>query len=232
MTNSPALTFHDVTKVYPGSGGAELHALRGVSVTVDRGRSVAIVGRSGSGKSTMLHLAAGIDEPSAGRVELLGRDLAAMDDRARTLVRRDRVGLVFQFFHLLPHLSLRDNVMLPSLIAGDAGAERRRALSRADGLLDRVGLANRAADPVQQLSGGEMQRVAICRALLRRPEVLLADEPTGNLDDETGRRVMDLLLTLTREEGNTLLYVTHSREAAGRADEVWRIHSGELDALS
>lgn len=230
MRAETALAFRDVSKVYPGSGGTALHALRDVSVEVPRGRVVAIIGRSGSGKSTLLHLAAGIDEPSSGRVELLGHDLATLGDRRRTRIRRDRIGLVFQFFHLLPHLSVRDNVLLPSWIAGDRGGGAREARARADGLLARVGLAGRAEDSVQKLSGGEMQRVAICRALLREPEVLLADEPTGNLDDDNGRVVMDLLLGLAREEGTTLLYVTHSREAAALADETWRIHSGVLDA--
>jgi ABC-type lipoprotein export system ATPase subunit len=230
MSAEIALSFRDVSKVYPGSGESALHALRGVSVEVERGRAVAIVGRSGSGKSTLLHLAAGIDEPSSGRVELLGFDLATLRDRQRARVRRDRIGLVFQFFHLLPHLSVHDNVLLPSWIAADRGERARAARCRAVDLLDRVGLAERSRDPVQQLSGGEMQRVAICRALLREPDVVLADEPTGNLDDDNGRIVMDLLLGLAREEGTTLLYVTHSREAAALADETWRIHSGVLDA--
>jgi ABC-type lipoprotein export system ATPase subunit len=190
---------------------------------------VAIIGRSGSGKSTFLHVAAGIDEPTSGTVELCGRNLAELPDRRRTVERRDHVGLVFQFFHLLPHLTVEDNVVLPSLIAGERGRQAADVRDRAAGLLDRVGLSDRAGDPVSKLSGGEMQRVAICRALLRSPTVLLADEPTGNLDDATGKTVMDLLLALAREEGRTLIYVTHSREAASLADETWRIHSGVLD---
>jgi ABC-type lipoprotein export system ATPase subunit len=154
-----------------------------------------------------------------------GRDLAALSDRARTLLRREAIGLVFQFFHLLPHLTVADNVALPALIAGDAPAVYRPRVAE---LLARVGLADRAADPVQQLSGGEQQRVAICRALLRRPRLLLADEPTGNLDDAASRTVMDAMLSLAKEEGSALLYVTHSRELAGLADETWRLHSGEL----
>ena len=228
--NDPAvLRFRDVSKVYRDAGGAERHALENVSVDVRPGRVVAIIGRSGSGKSTFLHVAAGIDAPTSGTVELCGRDLARLPDRRRTIERRDQVGLVFQFFHLLPHLSVRDNVVLPSLIAGERGPAAATAHARAAELLDRVGLADRACDPVLKLSGGEMQRVAICRALVRRPTVVLADEPTGNLDDATGRTVMDLLLGLAREEGRTLIYVTHSREAAALADETWRIHSGVLD---
>jgi ABC-type lipoprotein export system ATPase subunit len=162
-------------------------------------------------------------------VLVAGQDLAAMPDRARTLLRRDAIGLVFQFFHLLPHLSVGDNVALPELIAGgrpSAFAPRVREL------LDRVGLADRAGDPVHHLSGGEMQRVAICRALLRRPRLLLADEPTGNLDDASSRVVMELMLGLAKDEGSTLLYVTHSRELAGLADETWRLQSGELLSAS
>ena len=221
------LRFDRVSKVYERAGGATLHALRDVSVGIPEGRVVAITGRSGSGKSTFLHLAAGIDEPTSGSVFLLDRDLGGMSDAERTRQRRETVGLVFQFFHLLPHLSVADNVTLPDLIAGSASQDGR---GRARALLDRVGLGGREDDPVQKLSGGEMQRVAICRALLRRPRVLLADEPTGNLDDANGRNVMDLLLGLARGEGATLVYVTHSHELAALADETWSIHSGILDA--
>jgi predicted ABC-type transport system involved in lysophospholipase L1 biosynthesis ATPase subunit len=223
------LAFHHVWKSYPQPAGRELHALSDVTLEVAPGSRVAITGRSGSGKSTLLHLAAGIDRPSRGGVMLLGRDLSRMSDRERSLQRRDHVGLVFQFFHLLPHLSLEDNVGLPALIAGDA---RGAWAARARELLERVGLGARAADTVDKLSGGEMQRVAICRALLRRPRLLLADEPTGNLDDETGRLVMELLLELTRQEGSTLIYVTHSRELAALAEHGFRLQSGKLQAGS
>jgi len=148
-----------------------------------------------------------------------------LSDRARTLLRREAIGLVFQFFHLLPQLSVRDNVALPELIAGGRPAAFE---PRVRELLERVGLADRAGDPVQQLSGGEQQRVAISRALVRRPRLLLADEPTGNLDDASGRLVMDLMLALAAEEGSTLLYVTHSREFAALADETWQLQSGVL----
>jgi ABC-type lipoprotein export system ATPase subunit len=221
-----ALRFDHVSKVYETFASGGRYALRDATFTLPAGRVVAVVGRSGSGKSTLLHLAAGIDVPTAGEVHLQGRALGTLSDGARTLLRREAVGLVFQFFYLLPHLSLRDNVVLPALIAGERPATcEPRALE----LLERVGLADRAGDPVQNLSGGEMQRVAICRALLRQPALLLADEPTGNLDDEHGRRVMDLLLALARAEGRSLLYVTHSREFAALADETWHLHSGALD---
>src|SRR5262245_55945122 len=147
-----------------------------------------MIGRSGSGKSTLIHLAAGIERPSSGSILLFGRDLAAMSERERTLARRDSIGLVFQFFHLLSHLSVLDNVLLPSWIASSPNGAGAR--QRGEDLLRRVGLEGRSGEPVGRLSGGEMQRVAICRALLRHPRLLLADEPTGALDDESGRGVM------------------------------------------
>jgi len=219
------IAFRQVSKFYPGSGAGR-YALRDVSFAVPAGRAVAISGRSGSGKSTLLHLAAGIDRPTAGSIELLGRDLAVLSERERTLERRDRIGLIFQLFYLLPHLTVAENVALPEMIAG---ARAKQYQPRALELLARVGLAERAADPIHRLSGGEQQRVAICRALLRRPRLLLADEPTGNLDDDSGRQVIDLLLELTRERGATLLLVTHSAELAALADETWRLHSGVLE---
>lgn len=224
--DAPALSYRNVTKVYPLGGREPLHALRGVSVEIAPGTRVAITGRSGSGKSTFLHLAAGIDRPTEGEVSVGGRDLSRMTDRELSLHRRRNVGLVFQFFHLLSHLSVLENVTVPSLIAGDPP---RIFEPRGRELLDRVGLADRWRDPVGRLSGGEMQRVAICRALIRGATLLLADELTGNLDDENGRIVMDLLLRLTAEEKATLVYVTHSRELAGLADAAWRLHSGILE---
>jgi ABC-type lipoprotein export system ATPase subunit len=221
-----ALTFNRVSKVYDAFGSGSRFALREVSFEVPEGRKVAVVGRSGSGKSTLLHLAAGIDVPTQGEVRVRGRNLAGLTEEERTLIRRDGMGLIFQFFYLMPHLSVRDNVALPALIAGERPADYR---PRVHALLERVGLSDRAQDAVQKLSGGEMQRVAICRALLRRPRLLLADEPTGNLDDENGARVMELMLALVSEEGSTLLYVTHSRGFAALADEIWELHSGVLE---
>ena len=226
MSANPLLAFDEVSKSYRQASGEVLHALHDVSLQIPSGKKVAITGRSGSGKSTLLHLAAGIDVPTRGRVSFLGRNLADLSDRQRTLQRRDRVGLVFQFFHLLPHLTVWENVVLPGWIAGDSAEENE---VRAGDLLQRVDLRARAQEPAQKLSGGEMQRVAICRALLRRPRLLLADEPTGNLDDENSVKVMELLVRLVEEEKSTLLYVTHSVELAGLADETWRLHSGILE---
>lgn len=167
---------------------------------------------------------AGIETPTAGSVRVQGQELSTLSDRDRSLLRRDNVGLVFQFFHLVPHLSVAENVQLPAMIAGDLSGYRQRARE----LLERVELADRAGDAVDQLSGGEMQRVAICRALLRRPAILLADEPTGNLDDATGRLVMELMSELVGEQGVTLVYVTHSEELAAGADRTLRLKSGSL----
>jgi ABC-type lipoprotein export system ATPase subunit len=226
MPEPAALEFDRVSKVYGRAAGGSRHALREVTASIPRGRVVSIIGRSGSGKSTFLHLAAGIDRPTEGSVRLHGLDLAALGEHARAKVRRDAIGLVFQFFHLLPHLSVLENVLLPCWIAGERGnAPGDRAMD----LLARVSLADRARDPVQKLSGGEMQRVALCRALVRKPALVLADEPTGNLDDENSRAVMDLLLRMAREEGSTLVYVTHSADLAALADERWRLQSGTLE---
>jgi ABC-type lipoprotein export system ATPase subunit len=224
--NEPVLQFSEVYLTYPADGGRERPVLHGVSLDVSGGRAAALVGRSGSGKSTLLHLAAGIMIPTSGKVILAGRDLGALNEKERTMQRRVSVGQVFQFFHLLPHLTVAENIALPGWIAGLPGSESRL---RAAELLDKVELGDRAADPVGQLSGGEMQRVAICRALFHRPAVVLADEPTGSLDDQTGLLVMDLLLDLVRDENAALLYVTHSRELAGKADTVWNLTDGRLD---
>lgn len=217
----PALRFEAVSKTYEG---ATKPALDGVDIELEAGKPTALVGRSGSGKSTFLHLAAAIDVPTSGRVWVNGRDVPTMSERERTLLRRDHIGLVFQFFHLLPHLSVIENVLLPAMIAEDVRAFRPRAVE----LLERVGLADRADDSAERLSGGEMQRIAICRGLLRRPKLLLADEPTGNLDDETGGAVMDLLTSVVRQEEATLLYVTHSLELAEQAERILEMHSGRI----
>ena len=219
--STPLLVFENVSRTFALSS-APRTALDSVSFQLDAGDTVALMGKSGSGKSTLLHLAAGIDTPTEGRVFLDGEDLMSLDDTRRTLLRRNRVGIVFQFFHLLPHLSVAENVALPDWIAG--GRDRARVAE----LLDRVGLAERARDPVERLSGGEMQRVAICRALLRKPALILADEPTGNLDEESGHIVLDLLFAMAEESGTALLMATHSSEIAQRAYRVWRLRDGQL----
>ncbi len=226
MASAPVLAFRNVTKSFPAASGEMRPVLRGIDLTVEPRSRVAIIGRSGTGKSTLLHLAAGIEVPTSGEVLADELRLSAMSEKERTLYRRETIGLIFQFFHLLPWLNVADNVALPEMIAG---GDPRRYGPRVRELLERVGLADRARDLVQKLSGGEMQRVALCRALLRQPRLLLADEPTGNLDDETSRAVMDLLLRLAAEEGSSLLFVTHSSELAGLADAVFRLHQGRLE---
>jgi putative ABC transport system ATP-binding protein len=223
----PVLSFQDVSKSYGGSEQAGRRVLSHVSFQVSAGRVVALIGRSGSGKSTFLHLAAGIEVPSSGAVLLEGTDLTSLSETERTRRRRDRIGLVFQFFHLLPHLTVAENVALPEWIAGGSGYDQR-----VGDLLRTVGLADRAGDLIGKLSGGEMQRVAICRAILRSPRLLLADEPTGNLDDAAGHVVMELLVRLTARERGTLIYATHSRELAALAHETWRIHDGTVERVA
>ena len=226
MGIEPVLAFRDVRRAFRTPGGAARPVLQGVTAEIAAGEAVAVVGRSGSGKSTLLHLAAGIDEPDGGQVWLAGRPLAALSDRERSLARRDLVGVVFQFFHLLGHLTVLENVLVPALVAGDPPAA---AAARARRLLARSGLAGREDDPGARLSGGEMQRVALCRALQRTPRLLLADEPTGNLDDASAEPVLDLLFGLAREEGSAVLVVTHGAEVAARAHRTWRLQGGRLE---
>ncbi len=219
------LAFDGVGRAFPGAAGP-VPVLHDVTFAVRRGEAVALLGRSGSGKSTLLHLAAGIDVPTVGRVRFEGRDLAALPDAERTKLRRGPIGLVFQFFHLLPHLTVLENVLLPASIAGRSGEDATRAARE---LLARVDLVTKEREFAGVLSGGEQQRVALCRALIGSPRLLLADEPTGNLDDASAARVMDLLLGMARQHGAALLFVTHDRELAARANRVLTIHSGRLE---
>jgi putative ABC transport system ATP-binding protein len=210
-----------VRKVYEGP--LPVVALGGIDLEVASGEFVAVVGPSGCGKSTLLHLLAAIDRPTSGEVLVEGRDLAALPESERTLYRRRDVGLVFQFFNLLPHLDVAENVALPRRLDG-----RTDAAERARDLLARVGLAHRAAAHPYELSGGEMQRVAIARALVTGARLLLADEPTGNLDSRNGEQVLERLEEVRRERGVTLLLATHSDAAARRADRVVEMRDGRL----
>jgi putative ABC transport system ATP-binding protein len=217
----PLVRLERVSKDY-SEGGELRHVLKDAELSVNEGEMVAIRGRSGSGKSTVLNLVAGIDQPTSGEVVVGGASLGRLSARERTLFRRDHVGFVFQFFNLIPTLGVLENVLLPAELAGQDG--RRRALE----LLERVGLADRASSFPDRLSGGEQQRVAIARALVRGPRLVLADEPTGNLDDATGVAVLDLLESVTRGAGKTLLLATHSGDVAARADRVVSIENGKL----
>ena len=224
---TPVIELRRVTKVY--REGVDHTVLHEADLRVEAGELVILLGRSGSGKSTLLNLLSGIDLPTAGQVLLHGEDLARMSEKERTLVRRHQIGFVFQFFNLIPTLTVEENLLLPLELAGRLGrSERERAL----GLLDFVGLADRAASYPDVLSGGEQQRVAIARALAHDPLVLLADEPTGNLDAETAGQVLELLAGSVREAGKTLVMATHSREVAALGDRVLRVQEGHLVELS
>jgi putative ABC transport system ATP-binding protein len=200
--------------------------LDGVSAAFEKGGFVVLLGRSGSGKSTLLNLISGIETPTSGDVYVDDVALTKLDERRRTLFRRDHIGFVFQFFNLIPTLTVLENVTLPQELAG---GERAVVEERAMALLQRVGLADRRDTFPDRLSGGEQQRVAIARALAHDPTLVLADEPTGNLDEETGERVLSLLLELTQEAGKTLIMATHSPEVVPLADHVYSIHEGRLE---
>jgi putative ABC transport system ATP-binding protein len=206
--------------------GRRREVLRDVSLAVDPGEVVALLGRSGSGKSTLLNLIAGIDRPSGGRVLVDDADVGALGERERTLWRRGAVGFVFQFFHLLPTLTVEENVLLPLELAERGHAARAEARR----WLEAVGLGDRGGSFPDRLSGGEQQRVAVARALAHDPKLVLADEPTGALDGTTGRAVLQLLLGLARERRKTVLLVTHGAEIAAAADRVLVLESGRLEA--
>ena len=206
------------------SGERELSILSDVDLDVRAGEFVAILGPSGSGKSTLLGLLAGLDKPTSGSIELDGKDLGTLSEDELALLRRGRVGFVFQSFQLLGNLTARENVLLPLELTGEAGAA-----ARADALLDEVGLLDRAHHYPSQLSGGEQQRVALARAFGPRPKLLFADEPTGNLDEETGRRVLNMLLALRRDEGAALVLVTHDNEVAKYAERAIHLRGGRVE---
>ena len=218
--NAPLIALHDVSRTFDDGS---VVALRAINVSIGRGEFVSIVGRSGSGKSSLVHIMAGFDRPTSGRVFWQGREVA--DKRHWTALRRDSIGIVFQEFLLLPTLSALENVEIAMSGTGLSAAESR---SRAAGLLERVGLGARMSHLPYALSGGERQRVAIARSLANRPILLLADEPTGNLDSANAATVLELLLTLRREAGMTLVLVTHDETIAARADRIVRIADGQV----
>jgi len=201
-----------------------LDILQAASLTVHAGESVAIVGASGSGKSTLLSLLAGLDQPSSGEVALFGQSLAGLNEDGRALLRRDKVGFVFQNFQLMPQLTALENVMLPLELAG-----RKDARETASQMLDHVGLGHRLRHYPRHLSGGEQQRVALARAFAIHPGILFADEPTGNLDAATGRQIIDLLFQLNSEQHTSLVLVTHDNELASRCDAIYRLVDGRLN---
>lgn len=217
------IQLEDVWRIFR-VGEGEVHALKGVTVTIERGEHVALVGPSGSGKSTLLHIVGCLDRPTRGRYVLEGREVGSLSEEERSLLRRHRIGFVFQFFHLLPRLTAQGNVELPMLFAGTPPEERRE---RAATALEAVGLSHRATHRPDQLSGGERQRVAIARAVVMDPAMLLADEPTGNLDRASAGEVMELIERMNAR-GLTLVVVTHDPAIAERAKRVIRMDDGEL----
>jgi putative ABC transport system ATP-binding protein len=221
---TPLAELRNLTKSYE-EGGRQRTVLCEANASFVRGELAVLVGRSGSGKSTLLNLLSGIDLPTAGEVVVDGVSLAGLTERERTLFRRDKIGFVFQFFNLIPTLTVEENVLLPLELKGSpAAAQRAAALS----LLDEVGLADRRGAFPDRLSGGEQQRVAVARALANDPLLVLADEPTGNLDLDTGLQVLEILDRLTRRAGKTMVMVTHSPEVVGLADRVFRIEDCRL----
>jgi lipoprotein-releasing system ATP-binding protein len=219
-----ALELRGVRKVFR-QAGAELAVLNGIDLALEPGEIVALVGPSGAGKSTMLHVAGLLERPDGGAVLIEGRDCGALSDEHRTMLRRRALGFVYQFHHLLPEFSTVENVMLPQMIAGIARADARR---KAEALLGRVGLAERLAHRPARLSGGEQQRVAIVRALANDPKILLADEPTGNLDHTTAAGVMGTLIEIVRAHGLAALIATHNLELAARLDRTVTLADGRL----
>jgi putative ABC transport system ATP-binding protein len=224
MTNAPAVEVHGLVKVF-GEGGAHVRALDGVDLVVERGEMVGIMGPSGSGKSTLLHIVGALETPTDGSVAIGGRRYDDADDAVLTKLRRDHIGFVFQFFNLLTSLTAEENVLLPALIARRSDPAIR---ARAAELLRLVGLADRASHTPSELSGGQQQRVSIARALLLAPELVLADEPTGNLDTRSGRDILRVLRELSGAEGRTILMVTHDPSAAAVADRVVFLRDGRV----
>jgi lipoprotein-releasing system ATP-binding protein len=223
-SQTSVLELQDLSLVYR-QGSREIHVLQGASASVRAGEAVALLGPSGSGKSSLLHLVGLLESPTSGTILLEGADCTTLSDERRTALRREALGFIYQFHYLLPEFSALENVVLPQLIAG---AGQAAAEERAGGLLQRLGLADRADHRPAELSGGEQQRVAIARAVANRPRVLLADEPTGNLDPETAERVFDELTALVESEGLAAIIATHNLDIARRMDRIWRLAEGKI----
>ena len=223
--SEPVLELRGIEKGYKLGKPGEVRVLRGADLTIRRGEVVALVAPSGAGKSTLLHIAGLLDTPNGGEVRIGGEEMSRLSDRRRTAVRRSEVGFIYQFHHLLPEFSAAENVILPQLANGTGQAA---AAARAADLLSRVGIADRVDHRPAALSGGEQQRVAFCRALANQPKILLADEPTGNLDPETSERVFATLMDVVRETGLSALIATHNLELAARMDRVVRLDAGRI----
>ena len=222
---SEALRLSGITKGYHLGQPGEIRVLGGVDLALQAGEVVALVAPSGAGKSTLLHIAGLLDTPDGGTVAMAGQDMTGQGDAARTRARRERIGFIYQFHHLLPEFTAAENIVLPQLANGTAPAQAR---ARAADLLSRVGLSHRGGHRPAEMSGGEQQRTAFCRALANGPSLLLADEPTGNLDPGTSETVFDALMTLVRETGMAALIATHNLELAARMDRTLRLQAGRL----
>ena len=218
-----------ITKSYQ-MGKRTLTVLEGVSVSIQKGETVAIIGPSGAGKSTLLHALGGLDQPSSGEVWFRERSLYKLSAQDRTAVRARHIGFVFQSFYLLPELDVLENVLLPTMTAWPLGAKRAEHRKRAESLLELVGLSGRLRHTPLELSGGEQQRVALARALMNEPELILADEPTGNLDSVTGEHILSCLFNLSKERRHTLILVTHNHDVAARCDRIIRMKDGRVEA--
>ena len=220
--SSPVVTARGLTRVF-GQGETAVHALRGIDLDVQPGRLTAVMGPSGSGKSTLMHVLAGLDKPDGGTCSIAGTEVTGLDDKGLTDLRRDHIGFIFQFFNLLPMLTARENILLPAEISGHDVDDAWLAE-----LIDRVGLGDRVTHRPSQLSGGQQQRVAVARALVTRPTVLFADEPTGNLDSSTSQEILELLRTAVDGFGQTTVMVRHDPRAAAIADRVLHLEDGQI----
>ena len=223
MINDTAIEGRNIIKDFNNIGGTPTRILKNISLKVRKGDFVSIMGPSGSGKSTLLYILGGLDVPSSGSVYMNGTDISKFDDHKMSIIRRRKIGFVFQFYNLIPNLNVEENVMLPLLLDGKKLKDYR---SRLDDILETVGLAERKKHTPRELSGGQQQRVAIARALIGNPEMLFADEPTGNLDSKTGAEIMELLHSINKHPGQTIIMVTHSAEAAERSGRIITIRDG------
>jgi putative ABC transport system ATP-binding protein len=221
---APVIEATGLNKTYK-LGTVDVEVLKDINVTIHKGEFVSIMGPSGSGKSTLLYLIGGLDKPTSGSIRIQGKELSVMKDKEESVMRRRDIGFVFQFYNLIPNLNIEENVMLPVLLDGKKMKEYRKRL---DEILDIVGLTDRRLHTPRELSGGQQQRVAIARALMNEPEIILADEPIGNLDSKTGTEVMELLRKINREQGKTIVQVTHSREAAAYGQRIISVRDGKV----
>ena len=224
---NPVVEITDLYKTYK-LGTVDVEVLKGINLSIQSGEFVSIMGPSGSGKSTLLYLIGGLDKPTSGSVKINGKELSVMKDKDESVMRRREIGFVFQFYNLIPNLNVEENIMLPILLDGKKIKDYRKKL---DVLLEIVGLSDRRHHTPRELSGGQQQRVAIARALINEPDIILADEPIGNLDSKSGTEIMLLLKRINQEKGKTVIQVTHSKEAAEYGNRIIHVKDGRVEAL-